>query len=342
MKLQDTRFALTADPHIENNKNLPFIIKTFDWIIETLEKEKIKHLIILGDFINSRIKIDSLALNKAIDILNKFYEKGIVVFLLLGNHERYTKTSDFTITSIKPFEKHSYIIDDLKLIKGNNFNFICVPNIENNDDFVDIIKKIKIEKGKFNILLAHQSIQGAVSNDLFNIHDRTGLSPELFDGFDRVFLGHFHKRQEIPKNILYVGSPVQLSFGEEFSEKGLTIWNSEDNTTKFICNPNYEIYKTVDNTTDQVADRFVRYITNDFIDNVEAKKIKEELYSKGALEVKIEIKQKAFENIKETEIEIFDLNEIVKKYIELNSAVLDKDRCLKTYIKVREDTQIEA
>lgn len=333
------RFAFVADPHIENNKNLPFIIKTFKWIKETLKKEDIDYLFIAGDFINSRIKIDSLALNKAVDILNDFYEDGIEVFLLLGNHEKYTRLSNFTINSIKPFEKHSHIIDDFTILQGDNYNLFCLPSIENNKELQEAVEKIVIEPGKYNILLGHQSILGATSNDLFNITDKTGLSADIFSKFDRVFMGHFHKRQQIG-NVLYIGSPVQLSFGEEFSEKGVTIWNTNDNSVELIVNPDYEIYKTIDNLEEDVKDKFVRYITNEFLDSAETKSIKETLLKNGALEAKIEIKHKAFEEIAKDEIEVFDMNEIVKKYVEINSAELDKDKCFQTYSKIREN-QIE-
>jgi len=334
--LQKTKFAITADSHIENNHNLPFVLNTFSWIIETLKGRGIEYLFFLGDFVNSRFKIDVLALNKAVDILNAFEEAGIKVFLLLGNHERFFKATNFSVTSIKPFEKHCIIINKPRIINGENFNFYCIPNVETKEEFgkiLDELFKLKAHPKQFNILLGHIDIKGARTNDLYNIISKDGVIPETFLSFDRVFLGHFHAKQQI-NNILYVGSPVQLTHGEEFSDKGLTIWNAEDNSIEFIINPNYEVYKTVLDTEEDVKDKFVRYYTNKFLDAAEAKKIKETLFLKGALDVKIEIKNTDFKEIAQTELENFDMKDIINRYIELNSRELDKEKLYKTCAEI--------
>jgi len=335
--LPKTRYALIADTHIENNKNLPYVISTFDWVVDTLVSRNIKHLIILGDFVNSRFRMDILALNRAIDILNKLYDAGIKVFILLGNHERYYKETDFSVTSIRPFEKHSIIISDVKTIHGDGFNFICIPNVETNEEFVELVGKVSLDKSKKNILLAHCGITGATTNDLYNITDLNGVEASILHKFDRVFLGHYHKRQEIG-NILYVGSPVQLSFGEEFSEKGITIWNAEDNSTELVLNPNYDLYMTVVDTKEDVKGKFVRFISNQFIDAAEARNVKETLLQNGALEAKIEIKHKAFEEVAKAELNgELDLKDVIQKYIELN-CVHDKVKCYDKCVEIMKET----
>jgi len=334
--LPKTKYAFTADFHIENNRNLPFVLDTFNWIVKVLEERRVDHLFILGDFVNSRFKIDILALNKAVEVLNLFQGTPVstLVFLLLGNHERYYKATDFSITSIKPFEKHCIILNKVRVLNGENFNFYCIPNVETKEEFNKILKELPPSHPKhYNILLGHADIKGAKTNDLYNITSKDGISSESLSGFDRVFLGHFHARQQI-NNITIVGSPVQLSHGEEFSEKGLTIWNAEDNSIEFIVNPNYEVYKTILDVEEDVKNKFIRYYTNQFLDAPEAKKIKEVLLSKGALDVKIEIKNKDFKEITQSELENFDMKDIINKYIELNGRDLDKEKLYKTCVEI--------
>jgi DNA repair exonuclease SbcCD nuclease subunit len=304
-------------------------------MIKVLVERKIEYLFILGDFLNSRTKIDILALDKAVDVLNLFQEHKITVFLLRGNHELYFRTTkdNLNVTSIRPFEKHCIVINKPRVINGENFNLYCIPNVETNDEFMKILdelcKSAASHPKEFNILLSHIDIKGARTNDLYNIKSKDGISPDSLGNFDRVFLGHFHARQEI-NNILYVGSPVQLTHGEEFSDKGITIWNAEDNSVEFIVNPNYEVYKTILNVEEDVKNKFVRYYTNQFLDAAEAKKIKDTLFLKGALDVKIEIKNADFKEIAQTELENFDMKDIVNKYIELNCKSLDKEKLYKT------------
>lgn len=332
--LPKTKYAITADFHIDNNRNLPYVLNTCDWMIKVLVEKHIEYLFILGDFVNSRFKIDVLALNKTIEILNAFQHPGIKVFLLLGNHERYFKATDFSVTSIQPFEKHCIVLNKVRVLSGENFNFYCVPNVETDEEFNKIIKELPITNPKqFNILYAHTDIKSAKTNDLYNIISKKGINADSLSHFDRVFLGHFHARQQIG-NITYVGSPVQLSHGEELSEKGLTIWNAEDNSVEFIPNPNYEVYKTITSVDEDVKGKFIRYHANQFLDAPEAKKIKEELIAKGATDVKIEIKCKEFTEIKQSELEGFDMKEIINKYIELNSKDLDKEKLYNTCVEI--------
>jgi len=334
--LPDVKYAFIADTHIENNRNLPFVMSTFEWITKTLLEKKIDYLFILGDFVNSRFKFDILALNKAIEVLNAFQKNNLKVFLLLGNHERYYKSTDFSVTSIKPFEKHCIILNKVRTIIGDGFAFHIVPNVETIVEFNEIVSKIELNPKKYNILLAHTDIKGATTNDLYNIVSKEGISPDVLHRFDRVFLGHYHARQEI-KNIIYVGSPVQLTHGEEFSVKGITIWDAKDNSIEFIENPNYEVYKTVLDIDEDVRNKFVRYFTNQFLDATDAKKIKELLIANGALDVKIEIKNKEFKEISQSELENFDLKDTINKYIELNSSNLDKEQLFKMCKEIMND-----
>ena len=318
------KFSLTADLHVENNKNLPNIIRTAEWIRDTNLRENIDWTIIIGDFINAREKIDVLALNKAIQILNELKN----VILLLGNHEYYSKITDFKVTCIRPFEKHAHVIDSFRVIEGDTYYLYCVPFIESNELFNNIIKTIYgnwPNNDKKKILLGHQPTRGAVTNDLFNVIDKTGIESTTLDKFDHVFMGHYHKYQQINK-VTFVGSPVQLSFGEEHSQKGLTIWDSAANEWKFIENPYYECYKTIVDPDTDVKDKFVRYITNELIDSIERQEIKNKLFANGAKEVYIEVRHREIKEIAQGTNNILDLKKLTREYIKLNSGDLDDEK----------------
>ena len=323
------RILLTSDIHFENNKNLPNIIKTCNWISTIAEKEKTNYIIIAGDFINSREKIDSLMLNKAIETLNLF-NKTSKVILLLGNHEKYTKAENFDITSIRPFEKHSVVVDRFKIFDGETLYLYMIPYIESPVLFDEIVKTIYSTfptDNKKKILIAHQEFRGAITNDLFHIHNTNGIEYSVVDKFDIVISGHYHRYQTLSDKITYLGSPLQLTFGEEGSDKGIMVMDCSDCSTKFIKNPYYECYKTVVSTDEDVKDKFVRFWTDNLIDDIEREEVKKKLVQNGALDVRIEVKAR---NIRELDSKEdskgIDLKELTRQYIKLNCGDLDENK----------------
>ncbi len=83
------------------------------------------------------------------------------------------------------------------------------------------------------LLLAHAGIDTATmgtTNTLamisgewtLNVHEVAAL------GFDVVFLGHYHKPQDLGHDIVYVGSPEAVGAGEEGEEKRYLLWESHN------------------------------------------------------------------------------------------------------------------
>ncbi len=72
-------------------------------------------------------------------------------------------------------------------------------------------------------MFAHAPIVGAMKND--HVEDTTGVARDWFGHFERVFSGHYHKRQLIGSNIVYVGSPWQTRADEAGQPKGYMLWD---------------------------------------------------------------------------------------------------------------------
>ena len=96
------------------------------------------------------------------------------------------------------------------------------------------------------ILYLHEGINGALSQP-----SEKELPANIFDEFERVFVGHYHNRCVIPKTrIEYIGSSRQHNFGED-EEKGYTVLYS-DGTHEFIQNRANVRYKVIDIEADKV------------------------------------------------------------------------------------------
>lgn len=80
-----------------------------------------------------------------------------------------------------------------------------------------IVKRLKIDKTKRNIMVAHQFITGAVQSDSeeLSVGGLDNIDAAVFDDFDYVALGHIHRPQRIGREtVRYCGSPLKYSFSE--------------------------------------------------------------------------------------------------------------------------------
>ena len=329
-------YAITADWHIEKNKNLDNIIETAHWILSVCLERKITELFILGDFLNARDKIDSYALNKAVDLLDLFKDNKIHVTLLLGNHEKYSKTLDYSINSIRIFKHHAKVIDKFKVIEHDTYNLIFIPFIDSKDIFETIVEKVKakIPAGKHNILLLHQPIQGAVLNSASDREDTISIAPDLLKPFHTVLSGHYHFRQTLG-NIMYVGSPVQLRHDEEDGNKGLVIFDMQTGTSEFVLNPAFQKYVTINAIEGDIQNKFVRFRLDASNCDKEVE-IKEELIQRGAKSIKFIFPTKTDTIIK---IDMLNSKDLEEKYVDSNKASLDKEKLLTMAQTIKQQTR---
>jgi DNA repair exonuclease SbcCD nuclease subunit len=66
--------------------------------------------------------------------------------------------------------------------------------------------------------------------------DMVTVSVDVFKNWDRVFLGHYHGAQKLNDQVEYVGSPLELSFGEAFEPKHIAILDLDTLETEYIAN----------------------------------------------------------------------------------------------------------
>ena len=83
-----------------------------------------------------------------------------------------------------------------------------------------------LDRGRTNVLIAHQSVLGAVnggSEDVV-IGGESPISSSLFSDFDYVALGHLHIPQQVSRQtIRYSGSPLKYSASEAHTPKGMVL-----------------------------------------------------------------------------------------------------------------------
>lgn len=237
------KILLFSDIHIHNHKKsyerLNDCINAFKWVFETARQNGIKSIIFGGDLLHERLKIDSCVYQSIYNVLKE--NSDFDLYLLLGNHDIwFNEKTD--VSGVYPFESISGIkvIGKPQTIQIEDSEWDFLPFTHDPVESVKIFDKKNIDK---RYLIGHISIDGATLDsgkisDVIIEHDgeMIKVSENLFSDYKYAFFGHYHKAQKLGKNTEYIGSPLQLSFGESDEEKHLIIIDTETNKKKYIVN----------------------------------------------------------------------------------------------------------
>src|SRR5690606_11013821 len=104
-------------------------------------------------------------------------------------------------------------------------------------------------------------------------NDMMPVDSSIFDGWDMTLLGHYHGAQELNDGVEYVGSPLQLSFGEAFQTKHIIVLDLETLEKEYIENTFSPVHlivtpEDIEHENYELKDNFVRLVTQD-VSNIE-------------------------------------------------------------------------
>lgn len=334
-----SKALIFSDLHIHAHKDrtdrLQNCIDVLNWIFEEASKNDCKYIFFLGDLFHERAKIDVKNYLKTFEVfMNHMIEDSADrdVYLLVGNHDMYHKER-WDINSIKPLSAipKVNIIDQPQQTVIENVKIDWMPHTEN--PIKELVELKKKNKGAGSILFGHMSVNGALLNTCFGTrsdvvveydNDMIPVDVEQFSDWDHVFLGHYHGPQKLNEKVEYVGSPLQLTFGEAFQEKHVIVLDLETFEKKYIQNnfsPKHLIItpKDIQDENYELDGNFVRVVT----DNIASKDLidlKRDIVKKHNIlsidtkqtDKKKNIDQDTVLNIK---TDLLNVNDIIKNYI---------------------------
>lgn len=303
-------------------------------VFETARVKEVDHIIFLGDLFHDRNKIDVLTYQRTFEEISK---TPVPLHLLLGNHDLWHKDK-WSVSSCIPFSaiKDVYVIDypSTQMIGDLQFDFL--PYTEDSSKYLQTLVT-----SEARILCAHIAVNGAKLNSYHNIYsdiitehdgDMEKIDGSSFSTWEHVFLGHYHAAQKISNNAEYIGSPLQLSFGEAFDDKHIIIF---DGTNKeYIKNefsPQHLILKPEEVKNHKLDNNFIRLIVED-ISSTDIVDIRTEIETSKPASLEVTM-QKADDGTKKT-IEdskaiLYNQDEMLEKYIEeVGIGDLNKDLLL--------------
>lgn len=323
------KVLLTSDWHIEEGIYTDICIDYIDHLIEYSNENKITHIIIAGDIFEKSSKIKNQAF---IPLFFKFMEMkklGFQLYFIIGNHDAMTEDNDSLVETFSPFGTVVKEYTEVE-IAGRKFGMLPYTKDPN---------EVPLSG---DVLVTHLSIADFTFDNKYHVNEKMGMSTDTFENYSIVFSGHFHRPQN-KKNIVFMGSPYQMNFGEIGQEKGFVVFDTESGDWKreyYTGAPTYLRIKASDFQNTDVSNSFVQVEIEQKLDNyVQLKHI---LYEGGALEVSPSFKETT-EDIKiEDGDETLDLNvkvkDMMREYILNNVKVegIEGDKLLELFEKVVE------
>lgn len=343
---------LHIHPHKKSSERLNDCLKALEWVFRTASDRNISNIVFLGDLFHDRQKIDVLAYQRAFEILERHTTSGrFKLTLLLGNHDLWHHQK-LDVSSVNPLRTLPGVVvvaePSVKEIKGDGQSFYMgfLPYTHSPiEDLARIEREWDFKvKGKANrVLGGHIAVDGAVWNarhrtlsDVTVEHegDMVRVGPEIFQSWDRVFLGHYHASQKMAPNVEYVGSPLQLSFGEADQEKYIIIYDTETDVSEYVANdfsPRHLIIKEGEVDAAELKGNFVR-LEVDNIAGSHMTELRQRLVEEMGVST-LEIKQTSRDEshvIDDAKSILSDEDKMIERYVEQASPEgLDKETLIR-------------
>lgn len=229
------------------------------WLRDDLRKRDIRDIMICGDLFHYRDEIALPSMQVATEFLSILSDFNI--FILPGNHDAYYKDNcQVTSLSILKGYPNIKIMDTVQTIKYKDTNMLVCPWGTSKDEMVDC-----------DIMFGHFEISTFKMNHFKTC--TTGVKyNDILSYTDLVLTGHFHHREERKYkcgDIIYLGNPFQMDFGDIDCTKGYYILNVPEKKTKFVRNnisPKHVKIKLSDLADDkQITDAVAKKLKNNLV-----------------------------------------------------------------------------
>ena len=273
-----SKSLIFSDLHLHSHKNrtdrLQDCLKVLNWIFDQAKEHKCENIIFLGDLFHERSKIDVLNYLRTFECFMKHMldNPPYDVWLLIGNHDMYHRER-WDVNTIKPLTAipKVHVVDKPCTLEIGGRSIDFLPHVENPLGYLE-----ELENSPSELLFAHIAVHGAELNSIYGIksdviieHDgeMKPVSIDCFKKWKTTILGHYHGAQNLNKKVEYIGSPLQLSFGEAFQEKHILILNLNNLKKEYIVNdfsPQHFIISPDNFDSYDLNNNFVRIV----VDNI--------------------------------------------------------------------------
>lgn len=184
-----------------------------------------REIVCLGDFWHIRYRVPVDLQNAVSAVLWNWNRKSLKLRLLPGNHDQINVAGE---NALEVFGEYQNV--NVYTMPTWDKDGFWIPYRQDPKDVENTLQNSKSMPEYPRILFMHHGIRGALMND--NRQDTEGLPIGMFSGFQKILCGHYHKRQNIGRDLFYIGSPYQTKADEANQDKGFAVW--KDGKLEFV------------------------------------------------------------------------------------------------------------
>jgi hypothetical protein len=227
----DIHFGLKSNSLQHNQDCSDFI----DWFIATARANGCETGMFLGDWSHQRAAINMQTLQYSLRSLEKLSAAFDRFYFIPGNHDLYYRDKrDIYSTEWARHIPNIQIVNDW----FQDGDVVIAPWLVGDDH-----KRIPKMSAKY--MFGHFELPHFKMNAMVEMPDHGEVKVESFGGFDKVFSGHFHLRQQ-KKNINYIGNCFPHNYADAGdADRGMMIleWGSEPVYHAWPGQPMYRVLK---------------------------------------------------------------------------------------------------
>jgi Calcineurin-like phosphoesterase len=227
----DIHFGLKSNSLMHNQDCSNFI----DWFIATAKANGCETGMFLGDWSHQRAAINMQTLQYSLRSLEKLSKAFDRFYFIPGNHDLYYRDKrDIYSTEWARHIPNIQIVNDW----FEDGDVIIAPWLVGDDH-----KRIPKMSAKY--MFGHFELPHFKMNAMVEMPDHGEIKVDNFGGFDRVFSGHFHLRQQ-KKNINYIGNCFPHNYADAGdADRGMMIleWGAEPVYQAWPGQPLYRVLK---------------------------------------------------------------------------------------------------
>ena len=227
----DIHFGLKSNSLVHNQDCSDFI----DWFIETAQANGCETGMFLGDWHHHRASINLQTLHFSLKSLQKLSAAFDNFYFIPGNHDLYYRDKrDIHGAEWAQHLPNIHICNDW-LQAGD---VIIAPWLVGDDH-----KRIQKMSAKY--MFGHFELPHFKMNAMVEMPDHGEIKVDNFGGFDSVFSGHFHLRQQ-KKNVNYIGNCFPHNFADAGDDaRGMMVleWSKEPVYYAWPGQPLYRVLK---------------------------------------------------------------------------------------------------
>lgn len=236
------KYLLIGDSHWGisncNQRMIQQNIEVWDYILKISESRKVDAILEAGDFLDKRKDIDAQLLQTIKqEVLDKL---TCPLYLLVGNHNTYYKTTSL-VNNIEAFNNYNKFINIVDKPLNLNNVISIIPWVDDSN-IAEITKYITKDTNKY--CLGHFEFNGFPFDKTTVSECKEKISRSSFNMYGRVLSGHYHIQSK-KDNVIYLGTPCQLTWIDENIEKYIYILDTETDELEEILIP-YTLYHKYD------------------------------------------------------------------------------------------------